>query len=309
MRIIYMGTPEFAVPALALLHKNGYEILAVVTQPDKGRDRGKKIQFTPVKETALALNIPVLQPEKVKENQSFIDELSALEPDLIVVAAYGKILPKSVLEIPRLGCMNIHGSLLPKYRGAAPIHWAVVNGETETGVTLMHMEEGLDCGDMIAKARTGVETKTTAMLYEELAVLGAQLLVDTLPAILDGTADRTKQDDKEATYAPMVFKKDGHIDFRKSPVEIERQIRGFNSWPGTYTIYGEENMKIWEGYDLNKENNMPQGTITKVSSEGIEVSAGMGTLLIKKMQMPNKKPMLVADYLKGNRIEEGIVLK
>lgn len=308
MKIVYMGTPDFAVPALELLHKNGYEIVLVVTQPDKGRDRGKKIQFTPVKQKALELGLRVSQPEKVKNNLEFVEELKSLKPEAIVVAAYGKILPKDILDIPLLGCINIHGSLLPQYRGAAPIHWAVINGEVETGVTIMYMEEGLDCGDMISKATTPINKKTTAMLHEELSVMGAKLLIETLPSVFDGLAPRIKQEEEKATYAPMVFKKDGHLDFTKSPKALEQLIRGFNSWPGTYAIYGEENMKIWEGQDLDKENAMAAGTISKVCSQGIEVSAGGGTLQITKMQMPGKKPMLVSDYLKGNTLVEGTLL-
>ncbi|MEG2199789.1 MAG: methionyl-tRNA formyltransferase, partial [Anaerovorax sp.] len=304
-----MGTPDFAVQALELLYKSEYEVVLVVTQPDKGRDRGKKVQFPPVKEKALELGLRVSQPEKIKGNEEFIEELEKLKPDLIIVAAYGKLLPKSVLEIPRVGCINIHGSLLPKYRGAAPIHWAVINGEQETGVTIMHMEEGLDCGDMISKASTLIGKKTTAMLHEELSILGAQLLLNTLPGICDGTAERVKQENEKATYAPMVFKKDGHLDFTKSPKELEQFIRGFNSWPGAYAILGEENMKIWESYDLEKENGSAIGTITKVSAQGIEVSSGGGTLQITKIQMPGKKPMMVSDYLKGNKLIEGTLLK
>lgn len=303
MKIIYMGTPEFAVPALEQLYQNGYEVSCVLTQPDKARDRGKKIQFPPVKEKAVELGIPVLQPDKVKGNPELIDQIKTMAPDLIVVAAYGKILPVELLDIPRLGCVNIHASLLPKYRGAAPIHRSIIEGEMETGITLMYMAEGLDTGDMIASTKTEINKKTTSLLHDELAHMGAKLLVETLPSIEEGKAQRVSQDDSKATYAPMVFKKDGIVDFSKGPVEIERLIRGLNSWPGAHTIYQGQPMKIWEAEALEKQNLQADGTITNVTPKGIEVAAGGKTLLITKIQMPGKKPTLVSDYLKGNKIE------
>ncbi|WP_027398249.1 methionyl-tRNA formyltransferase [Anaerovorax odorimutans] len=308
MKVIYMGTPEFAVPALEQLYNNGYEIPIVVTQPDKARDRGKKIQFPAVKQKALELGIRVLQPEKVKGDTAFISQIKEFEPDLIVVAAYGKILPKSILDIPKYGCVNIHASLLPKYRGAAPIHWSIIEGEEETGVTLMYMEEGLDTGDMIASSKTKIDKKTTSVLHDELAEMGARLLIDTIPSIENGTAKRIKQDDSKSTYAPMIFKKDGIIDYSKNPIEIERLVRGLNSWPGAYTIYNDKTMKIWEAEAKEKESSEKDGTILNVSDKGIEVAAGGKILLIKKIQMPGKKSMPVADYLKGNKIDIKTIL-
>ena len=308
MKIVYMGTPEFAVPPLQKLCENDYQVELVVTQPDKARDRGKKIQFPPVKETALEHGIVVLQPESIRGNVKFIDQIKGIKPDLIVVAAYGKILPAELLQIPRLGCINIHASLLPKYRGAAPIHRSILEGEETTGVTLMYMEEGLDTGDMIAARSTGIGKKTTAELHDELSVMGADLLITSLPYIEKGIGGRTKQDDKRATYAPMVFKQDGLVDFSKSPEEIERLIRGLNSWPGAYTIYHGEPMKLWQAEVLDETANKPGGTIIGVSTQGIKVAAGGRSLLLKRIQMPGKKAMDVSEYLKGNKIEAGEVL-
>ena len=305
MKIIYMGTPEFAVAPLQMLCDNDYQVVLVVTQPDKARDRGKKVQHTPVKEKALEYGIAVLQPETVKNNTDFIDQIKGINPDLIIVAAYGKILPPELLQIPRLGCINIHASLLPKYRGAAPIHRSIIDGEEKTGVTLMYMEEGLDTGDMIVSRSTEIGKKTTEDLHDELSLMGGKLLIETMPEIANGTNSRTKQDDTLATYAPMVFKKDGLVDFNKSPKEIEQLIRGFNSWPGAYTIYHGEAMKLWQAVVIDENANKPNGTVTDVSDQGIKVAAGGRSLLIKKIQMSGKKAMLVSEYLKGNKITNG----
>lgn len=308
IRIIYMGTPDFAVPPLELLVKNNYPVELVVTQPDRARDRGKKVQFPPVKQKALELGIEVLQPEKVKENHELIERIKDVEPDLIIVAAYGKILPPKLLEIPKLGCINIHASLLPKYRGAAPIHRSIIEGEAITGVTLMYMEEGLDTGDMINSRSTEIGKKTAAELHDELSVIGGKLLIETLPDIIKGTAIRTKQDHSKASYAPMILKKDGLVNFNKEPIEIERLIQGMNSWPGAYTLYRGEQMKLWEAEALDEKSNEPAGTIIETTTQGIKVATGEGTLMIKRIQMPGKKAMDAAEYLKGNRISVGEVL-
>ncbi len=308
MRIVYMGTPEFAVPPLVKLQENGYHVQLVVTQPDKARDRGKKIQYSPVKQKALELGIEVLQPDNIKKNEDFIARIKEVCPDLIVVAAYGKILPPELLQIPGLGCINIHASLLPKYRGAAPIHRSVIEGEDKTGVTLMYMEEGLDTGDMIAARSTHIEKKTTAELHDELSEMGADLLVKTLPCIELGINGRTKQDESKATYAPMISKEDEWVDFSRRPEEIERQIRGLNSWPGAYTIYKGERMKLWEADALAEKVNEPDGTIIEVLKEGIKVAAGGSTLLLKKIQMQGKRSMQVSEFLAGHKIEAGEVL-
>lgn len=309
LKTVYMGTPEFAVPGLEALYKSGNEIGYVVTQPDKARDRGKKIQFTPVKEKALELGIEVLQPEKVKGNEAFFEILKEYNPDLIVVAAYGKLLPPEIIHLPRLGCVNIHASLLPRWRGAAPMQRAIMAGDENTGITLMFMEEGLDTGDMIAKKITPILKKNAAELHDEMAVLGGELLLEQLPKLQDGSINREKQDDSLATYASMIFKKDGEIDFSKSPIEIERTIRGLDSWPGAYGYYKGKPMKIWGAEVIDKTCNAEDGEIVNVSKDGIEVCAGGSILLITVIQMPGKKRVKVADHLKGNKIEIGETLK
>lgn len=308
MKIVYMGTPEFAVPPLERLCEDGYQVDLVVTQPDKARDRGKKMQFPPVKEKALEHGIEVLQPEKIRENKEFIERIKAINPDLIIVAAYGKILPVELLKIPRLGCINIHASLLPKFRGAAPIHRSIIEGEEITGITLMYMEEGLDTGDMIAARQMPIGKKTTAELHDKLSEMGADLLVKTLPFIEQGINGRTKQDDSKATYAPMITRQDEWVDFGRQPEEIERLIRGLNSWPGAYTTYKGERMKLWEAEAIDEAANKPDGMIIEATKNGIKVAAGGRTLLLKRIQMPGKKAIDVSDYLVGNKIEAGEIL-
>ena len=309
MRIIYMGTPEFAVPALAAIASQGHEIKYVVTQQDKARDRGNKVQFTPVKEKALELGIPVLQPEKIKENTEFIGQIADTKPDMIVVVAYGKILPKEILDIPKFGCINIHASLLPRWRGAAPIQRSIIAGDEFTGVTIMYMDEGLDTGDMIISESTEIGKKTALMLHDELSHMGARLIIDAMKQIEAGVAPRIPQDDTFATYADMIFKSDGHLDFTKTPKELESLIRGVNSWPGAYAMYNGEMMKIWEAIPIDKEIFEPAGTITCVSGEGFEVSVGGKGLLVTEIQMPGKKRVKVKEHLKGNKIEKFAILR
>lgn len=306
MRIAYMGTPDFAVPALEALYEAGHDILCVVTQPDSVRDRGKRIKFSPVKETALKLGLDVLQPERVKGNEEFINVLESMEPDLIVVAAYGQLLPKNVLDIPKFGCVNIHGSLLPKFRGAAPIQRAVLEGEEVTGVTIMFMEEGLDTGNMLAKASTPVDGKTGGQLHDELAILGAKLLVDTIPNIAEMTGE--KQNDEESNYAHMISKKEGHVDFSKTPVQIERMIRAFDPWPGTFAYAGEKLIKFWKAEAIDRKTGEAAGTVVNVSGDGLDIAAGGKILRITEIQVPGKKRVAVKEYLKGNSIEIGTVL-
>lgn len=303
MKIVFMGTPSFAVPTLESLAKSKHEVGYVFTQPDKAKDRGKKIQYTEVKEKALELNIPIVQPEKVRGNQEVFELLDNYRPDLIVVAAYGQILPKEILNIPRLGCVNIHGSLLPKYRGAAPIQRAIIEGEEKTGITLMQMAEGLDTGDILAASETEIGRKTFLELHNELSLMGARLLMDCLQDIEEGLIKPIKQDDAKATYAHMLFKKDGLIDFSCNTEAIERQVRGLNPSPGTYTLYKGEPLKIFHVELTGRDNLKEAGTITDVSKRGIEVSAGGGTLLITEIQAPNKRRMSVEDFIKGHKIE------
>ncbi len=307
MKIVYMGTPDFAVPALERLCTEGYDIPFVVTQPDSVRDRGRKVKSPPVKEKAIQLGLEVLQPENIKKDRDFIDVLKNTAPDLIVVAAYGQILPREVLDIPRLGCINIHGSLLPKFRGAAPIQRAIISGDKETGITIMYMEEGVDTGDMLAKASTVIDGKTAQQLHDELAEIGASLLADTIPLL--GTVNGEKQNDEEASYAPMISKKEGHIDFSMQPEVIERIIRAFDPWPGAYAYYGEKMIKIWRGDVTGQETDLAGGTVLDVSENGLDIAAGGGVLRVTQIQMPGRKRVDVKEYLKGNSIEIGTVLR
>jgi len=309
MKIVFMGTPEFAVPALEKLIKSGHDIALVVSQPDAKRDRGEKFKPTPVKAKAEEWGIPVVQPQHIKNNSEFLRLLSGLKPDLIIVVAYGKILPKEILELPPKGCINIHGSLLPKYRGAAPIQRAILEGETQTGVTLMLMEEGLDSGDMLAWTNTTTEGKTAGMLHDELSVSGADLLMDMLPLIEAGEVTRIPQDHEKASSAPMIFKTDGHVDFSKSAVAIERQIRAMNPWPTAYAIYHGMQMKFLAGVaDSNRTTSIP-GTILSVSDRGIEIATAEGILLVTDIQMPGKKKMPVREFIRGNHIEINYILE
>lgn len=245
MNVVFMGTPEFAVPTLEKLIQF-HHVAAAVTQPDKQKGRGKKLSFPPVKEAALKHGIPVLQPAKARD-EKFIEDLEHLAPDVIVVVAYGQILPERILNIPKYGCINVHGSLLPKYRGAGPIQWAVLNGERETGITTMYMEKGLDTGDMIDKAVIPLDKKeTSGTLHDKLMALGADLLLETLEKLKDGTAVRIKQNDNESSYAPMLSKEMGKIEFTKNAAEIEQWVRGLNPWPSAYTELGGKTLKIWD---------------------------------------------------------------
>jgi len=317
MRIIYMGTPDFAVPSLTALHEAGHEIVYVVTQPDAVRDRGKKIKFSPVKEKAIELDIPVLQPERVRGNEEFINTLKEAAPDVIAVAAYGQILPKEVLDIPPLGCINVHGSLLPRFRGAAPIQRSIIAGDEETGITIMYMAEGLDTGDMLAKMSTPIGDKTGEQLHDELAVMGAKLLVETIPQLGEITGE--KQDDALSNYAPMISKKEGHIDFTKTPQQIERIIRAFTPWPGTYFYYGDKMVKLHKAkvftakeYEREAQGSLTEsavaGTVIAASKDGLDIAAGGGVLRAVEIQMPGKKRVEFREFLKGNSIEIGTVL-
>ncbi|MGN1350943.1 MAG: methionyl-tRNA formyltransferase [Anaerovoracaceae bacterium] len=309
LKIVYMGTPDFAVPPLNMLVSEGYDVRLAVTQPDKARDRGKKVQATPVKAAALAAGIPVAQPEKIKNNQDFIENLKEIDPDIIIVAAYGKILPPELLGIPRLGCVNIHASLLPRFRGAAPINRSIMAGDEKTGVTLMYMEEGLDTGDMIAKAETETAKKTADQLHDELSLMGAALLAEYLPRIASGDIEPKKQDDALACYAPMISKEEGRIDFGLSAFAIECFVRGMPAKPGAYADYCGVSMKIRGSEVTDRTSDAAPGTVIGVDKDRFYVACGQGVLAVTHIQMPGKKTMAVSDYLKGNRIEEGTVLK
>ena len=307
MKIVYMGTPDFAVPPLRSLLNTEYEVAAVVTQPDKPKGRGKALMPTPVKEEALKHGIPVYQPEKVRE-PGFVEKLRELKPDLIVVAAFGQIIPESVLNMPKFGCINIHASLLPKYRGAAPIQYAVIDGEKESGVTIMKMGKGLDTGDMIARTEVPLaKDETGGSLFEKLSSAGARLLVETLPDIFAGTAVYEKQPEESPTpYAAMITKKMGLIDFSKSAEELERLVRGLNPWPSAHTFLNGKNLKIWKAEaDMTQaEKNIP-GTVVRADEEGICVACGTGRLILKEVQLEGKKRMDSASFLRGCKVEPG----
>lgn len=306
MKIIYMGTPDFAVPALEALHEAGHEIQYVVTQPDAVRDRGKMVKYPPVKEKAVELGLPVVQPEKIRGNDAFLSLIRDAAPELIAVAAYGQILPKEILDIPVFGCVNVHGSLLPRFRGASPIQRAILEGDEETGITIMYMAEGLDTGDMLAKRTTPVGDKTGQQLHDELAAMGAALLVEVIPQL--GSIAGEKQKEEESTYAPMISKKDGHVDFSKAPAEIRRMIKAFDPWPGTYFFYGDRQFKLHDAEDTGETTDAAAGTVLQVSAAGLDVAAGGGVLRMTQIQAPGKKRVEIKEYLKGNSIEIGTVL-
>lgn len=301
-----MGTPDFAVSPLRALHDAGHDIVLAVTQPDAVRDRGKKVKFSPVKEEALRLGIEVIQPERIKNDREAIDRIKSENPDIIAVAAFGQILPKEVLDIPKLGCINVHASLLPRFRGASPIQRAIMEGDEKTGVTIMYMEEGLDTGDMLAKKSVEIDHKTADELHDELSALGAELLVDTVGRIREIKA--VKQDDSMATYAPMISKADGHIDFSQNPYKIERMIRAFDSWPGTYAEMNGKTVKLWKAEAKDEKASAADGTVINVEDGGICIAAGGGVLKVTEIQMPGRKRVSVKEFLKGNSIEIGTVL-
>jgi len=294
-----MGTPDFAAVTLSKLLEAGHQVVAVVTQPDKPKGRGKAIAYSPVKELALQHNIEVLQPVKVKEEE-FIHTLEEINPEVIVVAAFGQILPKRILDMPKFGCINVHASLLPKYRGAAPIQWVVVNGETEAGVTIMHMDVGCDTGDMIIKDKITLEKKETGgSLHDKLAVLGGNLIIKALTLIEEGKAPREQQIEEESTYVKMLSKEDGKIDFSKSAIEIERLIRGLNPWPSAFTSLHGKMLKLWEADAIESEKKGEIGEVVEVTKNSIHIQTGDGILAIKELQLEGKKRMTVDAFLLG----------
>lgn len=310
MKIIFMGTPEFSVPTLEkIFDSKKYNIELVVTQGDRRRGRGKKVQFPPVKEKAIELGIEVYQPENINSEKA-IEKLKEIEPDFIVVVAFGQILKREVLSIPKYGCINVHASLLPKYRGAAPINWCIIEGEEETGITIMEMDEGLDTGDILNKKAIDIKPEDDYLsLHDKLSEMGGELLVETLDMILDGSVNRIKQDDSLSNYAPMIFRNTGNIDWNNSARDIVNKVRGLKPWPTAYTSYKDMNMKIHLAQVLDEKPLGEVGEIVNVSNEGIAVSTKDKTLLIKELQFPNKKKMSVEDYLRGNTIEKGVILK
>lgn len=307
MKVIYMGTPDFAVEPLEAIIRAGHEVVAVVTQPDKQKGRGKEVQMTPVKECALSHNIPVLQPIKIKEPEA-IAELRRYPADIYVVAAFGQLLTEEILKMPKFGCVNIHASLLPAYRGAAPIQWVVINGEEKTGVTIQQMAKGLDTGDMLLKREVTLDKKETgASLFDKLMKVGAELIVEALPLIEKGAIVPEKQDEAQASYVSRLTKDMGNIDFSKDAVAIERLIRGLNSWPSAYTYFKGKTLKIWEADVADKQTDAMPGTVTTVGKDFIEVATGQGTLLLRSVQLEGKKRVSVKDFLLGYEIKEGMV--
>lgn len=305
MNIIFMGTPQFAVPSLKALIKSGYQISAVVTQPDRPVGRKQVLTPPPVKKLAEKENITVFQPERVKD-ADFIKSLKAQKPDVIVVVAYGQILSKEILEIPSIGCINVHASILPEYRGAAPIQWAIIDGKEETGVTTMWMDEGLDTGDIFKQKSIKINDKwSTIELAEVLADLGADLLIDTLNNIENGELIRIPQDDEKSSYASLLRKEHGKIEWNKSAKQIYNQIRGLHPWPGVYTIRNGKKIKILKAKPVDIKSNLPGEFMGKFNKQGFLVGTGKGCLLITHLQEAGKKKMDALSYLAGHPMSEG----
>lgn len=311
MKIIYMGTPDFAVAPLEAILKAGHEVTAVVTQPDRQKGRGREVQYSPVKECALSYGIPVLQPLKIKEKDA-VEELRKYPADIFVVAAFGQLLSEEILNMPRLGCINIHASLLPAYRGAAPIQWCVINGEEKTGVTIMQMAKGMDTGDILLQKEVVLDEKETGgSLFDRLMETGAELIVEVLPKIEAGELTPAVQKEELATYAGKITKDMGNIDFAKSAVTIERLIRGLNPWPSAFTHYKGKILKIWEADVVsecaNAENPVP-GTVIAMDKESFTLATGEGALRIRSLQPEGKKRMSCAEFMRGYEVKVGEAL-
>lgn len=316
MRVVFMGTPDFSVPALKALVDGGHEVTAVITQPDKPKGRGKEVQMTPVKLAAMEYGIPVYQPVKIRDPE-FIVRLKEIPADVYVVIAFGQILPKAVLDIPPCGCINIHASLLPKYRGAAPIQWCVIDGEKETGITTMMMDTGLDTGDMLEKTVIPIEEKETGgSLHDKLSLAGGELILSTLKKLEEGTLVRTPQTEEGTCYAKMLTKTMGDIDWSASAVSIERLIRGLNPWPSAYTHWNGKTIKLWAASAVSGteeeslmagREDLADGTVLSSGKKGLLVKTGQGVLSIRELQLEGKKRMDVDAFLRGYAIPEGDV--
>lgn len=310
MRIVFMGTPDFAVPSLQALLESGREVVGVVTQPDRPVGRKRILTPTPVKVEAEKHGLPVLQPERLRRPEA-VAELKALQPDLIVTAAYGQILPKSVLELPKHGCINIHASLLPKYRGGAPIHHAVMNGDPVTGVTIMYMAEGLDTGDMISRIEVPItDEDTTGTMFDKLSLAGAQLLKETLPDLLGGRIQAVPQQDADAVYSPNITREQEQIDWTLPALNIWNQVRGLHPRPGAYTLWNGDVLKIWSCAkpDESVQTAEKPGTVLHVSEQGIQIAAGAGVLTVTELQPAGKKAMDAAQFARGGQLAAGTVL-
>ena len=308
MRVVFMGTPAFAVPSLEALLKSDDQVVGVVTQPDRPKGRGQELAISPIKTVCRRENIPVLQPLKMKD-PAFLDALRAWQPELIAVAAFGRILPPAILGMPSRGCINVHGSLLPKFRGAGPIQWAIITGETETGITTMLMDEGMDTGPMLLQEKIPIQADDTAgSLSVRLADVGGRLLIETIRRLKSGILTPAPQDHTQATLAPMLKKEDGIIDWTTTAVEIERRIRGMSPWPGAFTFAGEERWTIWRAAVTELPSESPPGQVVSATKEGIAVATGQGSFLITELQPANSRRMATAQYLAGHKISPGMRL-
>lgn len=308
MKVIFMGTPDFSVGTLKALVEAGHEVVLAVTQPDKPKGRGKEMQFTPVKECATEYGIPVYQPKRIREPEC-VEVLRNYEADIMVVVAFGQILPKEILEMCPYGCVNVHASLLPKYRGAAPIQWAIIDGEEVTGVTTMQMNEGLDTGDMLLKTEVVIEPKETGgSLHDKLSEAGATLCVETLKALEAHNITPIPQGEMTTAYAKMLDKQLGNIDWKKSATEIERLIRGLSPWPSAYTSWNGKVMKIWDASALEATERNVSGTIVRVEKDAFYVQTGSGLLKVSELQIPGKKRMDAGAFLRGYQVKEGEIL-
>jgi len=307
-RIIFMGTPEFAVPTLDTLHENGYEVVAVVTNPDRPKGRGRQVVASPVKTAAIAFGYPVLQPARVKESW-FVEKLKGLAPDWLIVVAYGQILTGAILAIPRLGSINIHASLLPKYRGPAPIQWTIINGDDQTGVTTMWMDEGMDTGDLLLSARVLIGPEETAQtLHDRLAKEGARLLCDTLEQLVSGRLLSTPQDHSEATYAPLLKKEDGRIDWTKGASALDAFVRGMTPWPGAFTFLAGKRLRIFRARVVERETSQEPGTVLEGFPGDLEVATGREVLSLLEVQLESGKRLAVADFMRGCPVPAGTAL-
>lgn len=308
MNIVFMGTPEFAVPSLTSLFERGYNISLVVTQKDRPKGRGKKMRPTPIKEKALELGLEVYQPDSINSQES-INKLRELSPDCIVVIAFGQVLKREVLDIPQYGCINIHASLLPKYRGAAPINWAIINGEKETGITIMEIDEGLDTGDMLHYKKIPImEEDDSESIHDKLSIMGGDLIVETIEGLKDGSVVKLPQDDSLSTYAPMLSKNTGKVDWNNSGIKIKNLVRGLKPWPSAYMVYKGENVKIHKVKVVEKFLKEDNGVVVKVSDEGIYVNCEDGCIVIEELQFPGKKRLHVSEHLRGNQFDSNIRL-
>ena len=310
MRIIFMGTPDFSVPTLEALVASEHEVAAVVTQPDKPKGRGKEIHMSPVKECALKHNIPVYQPVRARD-EAFVEEMRTLKPDAMVVIAFGQILPKSLLDLPKYGCVNIHASLLPKYRGAAPIQWAVINGDEETGITTMMMDVEMDTGDMLEKTVVKLNPdETGGSLFDRLSLLGGDLILSTLSKLEKGEITPQPQDHAQATYVKKISKSMGDIDWTMDAVSIERLVRGLNPWPSAFTRWNGKMLKIWEAKVLpDLETKAPCGSVISASDEGLKIQTGNGVLCVTSLQLEGKKRMDTAAFLRGYQVESRFIME